>query len=255
MSKLTDKTIWIVGASSGIGLELAQRYARDGNRVAISARSEDKLRDIAEAAARLHPYPLDVTDNDKVLETVAGIRDGVGEIDVAILCAAVWHMTDVIDLTVDQARQALEINVLGVYQAVLALLPAMRARGEGHIVIVASVAGYRGLPKSGAYGPTKAALINLAETLNAELHQFGIRVSVVNPGFVDTPMTADNPFPMPGMVSAERAAREIMAGVAKGKFEITFPCLFAMAMKLLRALPDPVYFWVLRRFMVEERSA
>jgi short-subunit dehydrogenase len=125
----------------------------------------------------------------------------------------------------------------------------MKARGEGHIVIMASVAGFRGLPRSLAYGPTKAALINLAETLKPELEEFGIKVSVINPGFVDTPATKDNPFPMPDLISADEAARHIAKGIEKGKFEIIFPWRFAIAMKLLNILPHGIFFFLMRKIM------
>ena len=147
-------------------------------------------------------------------------------------------------------RKGAEVNLMAVMNALDALLPRMIKRRAGHIAIVASVAGYRGLPRSLAYGPTKAALINLAETLNAELAPHGITVSIINPGFVDTPMTQGNPFPMPGIVSARKAAEEILAGLTRGKFEIAFPRGFVFGMKLLKILPDWLYFPFIRRFIM-----
>lgn len=202
----------------------------------------------------LHPFALDVTQTRDVGAVLDAIERDLGPVDTAVLCAAVWHFTDFTDLDIETATQAFDVNVLGAYRVLIALVARMKAHGKGRIVIVASVAGYRGLPKSSAYGPTKAALINLAETLRAELEPHGIIVKLVNPGFVDTPMTRDNPFPMPGLVSSAFAARRIVAGMNGRAFEIVFPFWFALAMRIVRILPNALHFWLLRTFVIADRG-
>ena len=248
------KTAWITGASSGIGLELARLLDGKVTYLAVSARSQDKLSKLAAQCKNVVSYPLDVTDADAVVDSVGDIEAAAGPIDLAVLNAGVWQLMDVAELDLKAIRTGIEVNYMGVVHAIDALLPGMLARGAGQIAIVASVAGYRGLPRSAAYGPTKAALINLAETLRTELAPRGITVSVVNPGFVDTPMTRDNPFPMPNIISAKDAAQSLLAGLERRKYEIIFPRAFVFAMKLLRLLPNAMYFWVARTFLLK-RSA
>jgi len=248
------KTAWITGASSGIGLELARLLDGKVTHLAVSARSQDKLSKLAAQCKNVVSYPLDVTDADAVVDSVGDIEAAAGPIDLAVLNAGVWQLMDVAELDLKAIRTGIEVNYMGVVHAINALLPGMLARGAGQIAIVASVAGYRGLPRSAAYGPTKAALINLAETLRTELEPRGITVSVVNPGFVDTPMTRDNPFPMPNIISAKDAAQSLLAGLERRKYEIIFPRAFVFAMKLLRLLPNAMYFWVVRTFP-SKRSA
>ena len=248
------KTAWITGASSGIGLELALLLDGKVTHLAVSARSQDKLSKLAAQCKNVVSYPLDVTDADAVADSVGDIEAAAGPIDLAVLNAGVWQLMDVAELDLKAIRTGIEVNYMGVVHAINALLPGMLARGAGQIAIVASVAGYRGLPRSAAYGPTKAALINLAETLRTELAPRGITVSVVNPGFVDTPMTRDNPFPMPNIISAKDAAQSLLAGLERRKYEIIFPRAFVFAMKLLRLLPNAMYFWVARTFL-SKRSA
>lgn len=248
------KTAWITGASSGIGLELARLLDGKVTHLAVSARSQDKLSKLAAQCKNVVSYPLDVTDADAVVDSVGDIEAAAGPIDLAVLNAGVWQLMDVAELDLKAIRTGIEVNYMGVVHAINALLPGMLARGAGQIAIVASVAGYRGLPRSAAYGPTKAALINLAETLRTELAPRGITVSVVNPGFVDTPMTRDNTFPMPNIISAKDAAQSLLAGLERRKYEIIFPRAFVFKMKLLRLLPNAMYFWVVRTFL-SKRSA
>ncbi|PTW54332.1 short-subunit dehydrogenase [Breoghania corrubedonensis] len=245
------KTVWITGASSGIGLELARLFDDRADHVAVSARSSDKLVDLAANATNIHGYAVDVTDAEAVSACVSEVEDRGGNIDLAVLNAGAWALMSVDEFDLAAVRTGVEVNFMGVMNALNALLPRMLARGRGHIAIVASVAGYRGLPRSLAYGPTKAALINLAETLNTELAPRGIMVSVVNPGFVDTPMTRDNPFPMPGLIGARQAAEYIVSGLERGKFEIAFPRFFAAQMKLLRLLPNWLYFRAIGAFILK----
>ncbi len=254
MARARWKTVWITGASSGVGRELACLLNGRVEHIAASARSADKLATLEGECPTVRALPLDVTDADAVTVTVAKIEAELGPIDLAVLSAGVWTMMSAEDMDLEALRAGVEVNYLGVVNAVHALLPSMLERGRGHIAIVASVAGYRGLPKSIAYGPTKAALINLAETLREELEPSGITISLVNPGFVDTPMTQENPFPMPAIISVSEAARSLLAGLEKGKYEIVFPLGFGLAMKVLRLLPNVVFFWFVRTFITKKRD-
>ncbi|MCZ4273504.1 SDR family NAD(P)-dependent oxidoreductase [Maritalea porphyrae] len=242
------RRIWITGASSGIGYALAERLAGQGDSVAISARSEGKLNELASASSNIAAYPLDVTEQKRVHEVIEAI-EADGAIDIAVLNAGAWALMDADEMDVGKIRNGFEVNYMGVIYALEKLIPLMKARGHGHIAIMASVAGFRGLPRSMAYGPTKAALINLAETLKPELEKFGIHVTVINPGFVDTPATKDNPFPMPDLITADEAARFIAEGLDKQKVEIIFPWRFALIMKALRVLPYRPFYWAMRRIM------
>ena len=242
------RRFWITGASSGIGHALAERLAGQGNHVAVSARSEEALNALAAASGKVTAHPLDVTDREKVHQVIDAI-EAEGPIDVAVLNAGAWFLMDAVELDVDKVRQAVEVNYMGVMYALEKLIPLMKERGEGHIVLMASVAGFRGLPRSLAYGPTKAALINLTESLKPELEKFGIHVTVINPGFVDTPATQDNPFPMPDIITADEAAKHIAKGIDKQKVEIIFPWRFAIAMKVLRILPYRPFYGLMRRIM------
>lgn len=243
------KNVWIVGASTGIGRELALVMDGKINNVAVTARSEDKLNDLAEGSDNITAFPLDITDQAATKECVAAIESAHGPIDLAVLGAGTWAMMDVEEFDVEAIKKGLDVNYLGVIYSLAELIPRMLERGRGHIAIIASVAGYRGLPNSVTYGPTKAALINLAETLNAELARKGITISIVNPGFVDTPMTQDNPFPMPALMDADDAARRLFDGLVDKDYEIIFPRRFVYGVKLLRILPNWLYFWVVKRFI------
>ena len=247
--------VWITGASSGIGLELARQLDGEVAHVAVSARSADKLRVLADQSRTVAAFPLNVSDEKSVADAVENIEDAHGPIDLAILNASLWRLMAVTELDLDAIRAALQVNSMGVVHAVAALVPRMVARRAGHIAIVASVAGYRGLPSSIAYGPTKAALINLAEILRCELEPLGVTVSVVNSGFVDTPATRTNPFPMPALMTAPDAARRMIEGLARKHYEVIFPRRFVYATKLLRLLPNAVFFFVVRRFIWRQQPA
>lgn len=241
--------VWITGASTGIGYELARLLDREVETLVVSARSADKLAKLGETSSHIISRPLDVADRDSVNQCVKEIEHSYGGIDLAVLNAGIWSPMRASEIDIDIIRQAMEVNYFGVMNALASVLPGMLARGQGHIAITASVAGYRGLPKSISYGPTKAALINLAETLKSELAPRGITISLINPGFVDTPMTESNTFPMPQIISAEKAASEMLDGLKKEKFEIIFPFGFGLVMKCLRLLPDRAFFWFVRKFV------
>jgi short-subunit dehydrogenase len=244
---LNWKTVWITGASTGIGRELALQLARRGCKVAISARSQAKLDELAGQQPGLFVCPLDVTDAAAVARAHAEITSRLGPIDLAVLNAGVWDPLDSSKYEAARAAASMAVNYGGIANALEPLIRDMTARRAGHLALVASVAGYRGLPKGVAYAPSKAAVISLAEVLRLELEAHGIRVSLINPGFVDTPMTAVNKFPMPFMVTPAEAAGKMIAGLERGRFEITFPWQLVSALKLLRVLPYPVYRALARR--------
>jgi short-subunit dehydrogenase len=235
------KTAWITGASTGIGRELAIKLARDGVQVAASARSADRLGELARAQSGIVPVPVDVADRVAVAAAYRHVLAAIGSIDLAVLNAGVWHPMAASDYDAERVAQSMTVNYLGIAHALEPLIPGMIAAGKGHLALVASVAGYRGLPKAAAYAPSKAAVISLAEVLRLELSRHGITVTLVNPGFVETPMTAVNEFPMPYMMKAEDAADRILSGLKRGKFEIAFPWQLVTMLKLLRVMPNSLY--------------
>jgi short-subunit dehydrogenase len=240
------KAVWITGASTGIGRELVIQLSAAGIRVAATARSADKLDELARGRDSVVAVPGDVTDPAAMQAAHATVVSRLGPIDLAILNAGVWDETSASSFDARRAAATMSVNYLGLTNALEPLIAGMKGRGAGHIALVSSVAGYRGLPKAAYYAPSKAAAISLAEVLATELGRHGIKVSVVNPGFVETPMTAVNKFPMPFIIPADDAARRILAGLSKGRFEVAFPWQMVALLKFLRVLPYPVYFWLVR---------
>jgi short-subunit dehydrogenase len=231
--------IWVTGASSGIGAALARELADRGATVAISARNEDKLREVA--GDRMHVVPVDVTDRDAVLAAGDAVRTALGEIDVAVLNAGTWSQFDVEKWDSAAFGEHLQTNLMGTVHTLEAVIPTMLAQRRGRIVGTASVAGYRGIPGGEAYGATKAALLNLFESLRGSLAPRGIVVQTLAPGFVRTPMTERNSFPMPFLISPEEAARAIVAGIEKDKAEVVFPLPMMLMMKAARLVPARVW--------------
>lgn len=244
---------WITGASHGIGRALAERLALDGVAVAVSARSANLLLAMQAQNRQLLPYPLDVTDPVAVDGCVDRIDSEIGLPQRVILNAGIYEPAPLAVTSAASFRQHMQVNYLGVTNCIAAILPRMLARGSGQLVIVASVAGYRGLPQGGAYGPTKAALINLAETLRLECAGSGVDVRLVNPGFVDTRLTAKNTFRMPAIQSTEAAAEQILDGLDGERFEIAFPGRFVFWLKLARLLPWGLYSHIVKRMTQHER--
>lgn len=241
---------WITGASSGIGRALALRLADEGWRVAVSARDAEALAALSgapESAGRLHPFPLDVTDAAAVEAGVAAIEAALGPLELIVLNAGTHQPMGAADFDAATARQLMEVNYMGVVHGLAAVLPRLRARRSGRVAVVASLAGYRGLPGAAAYGPTKAALINLCESLRPELDRDGVLLQLVNPGFVKTPLTDRNDFPMPFLMPLEKAAEAFRRGLAGRRFEIVFPRRFAALLRLGRCLPYALYFALTRR--------
>jgi NAD(P)-dependent dehydrogenase (short-subunit alcohol dehydrogenase family) len=246
------KTAWITGASSGIGRTLALALAREGVVVAASARSREALQALASeagaGAGRILPTPLDVADRDAVKAAAeAAIRVFRGPPDLAVLNAGTYLPMSADAFDAARFRTQVEVNLMGTVHMLEALLPAYLAARKGHIAIVSSVAGYRGLPTSAAYGATKAALNNLAESLKYDLDRAGVKLQLVNPGFVKTPLTDQNEFRMPFLMPVDRAVARMIAGLQSDRFEITFPRRFTWQLKLLRLLPYRLYFAITRR--------
>jgi short-subunit dehydrogenase len=242
--------IWITGASSGIGRAVALAYAGAGAAVAVSARSADALGALAAEPAGggcIQPFPVDVTDRAAMLDTVARIEAALGPIELAILNAGTHEPVDARAFDAAVFDRLFAVNLAGTVNGLAAILPRFVARRAGHVALVASVAGYGGLPTAAAYGATKAAMINLAEALKFDLDPVGVRVSLVNPGFVRTPLTDKNPFAMPALMEVDDAARALVRGLARGGFEVTFPRRFTYVLKLLRLLPYRLYFPLMAR--------
>ncbi|PPD28876.1 MAG: oxidoreductase [Hyphomicrobium sp.] len=247
-------SIWITGASTGIGRELALTLARAGAKVAVSARSREKLDEIAGLAPGVLVVPLDVTDQAATALAFAKIEANIGPLDLVILNAGVWHPMGAASFDAQKSANSMAVNYQGIANALELVMRAMIARGRGHIAMTSSVAGYRGLPQAAAYAPSKAAVISLAETLAPELKKKGITVTVINPGFVDTPMTKVNDFPMPFLMTTAGATQAIIDGLRRKKFEIAFPWQMVVLLKIARVLPYPLYFWFASTFLSPKRK-
>lgn len=244
------RVAWVTGASSGIGAALCVGLAERGWTVAASARRADRLATLAadvRAGGRIHPVPLDVTDEPAVREAVGAIEAQWGPVHTAVLNAGDYTPMPARAFDTSLFRRLVEVNYLGVVHGIGAVLPRQLARAEGRIFVTASVAGYRGLPLAAPYGATKAAVINLAESLRAELDGSGVEIRLINPGFVRTDLTAKNAFHMPALIDADTAAARILRELDGQGFEIAFPKRFAYALKLLRMLPYRLYFPLIRR--------
>lgn len=240
------RRVWLVGASTGIGRALAHALHGRGAQVTVSARHWEALAAFRAAHPGSHAVQLDVTDRASVQDAATALLQD-GAVDVVVYCAAHYRPMGATTWSLDEMLKHQQVNYVGALHVIDAVLPALLARGAGHVSLVGSVAGYRGLPRSLAYGPTKAALISLAETLFLDLHQRGLGVSIINPGFVDTPLTAQNDFHMPALMSPDAAAQAILRGWARGAFEIHFPKRFTLVMKAMRLLPFAVYQRLVRR--------
>lgn len=244
-----EKRVWILGASTGIGAALAERLHGLGARVALSARSTEKLDAMV---ARMGPtralaLGLDITKLDSIAVAERALVDTWGGYDLVVFMAGDYNAMRAWQLDLAVAQKMIDTNWGGVMNGLSLVIPRLMGQGSGGIALVSSVAGYRGLPRSLVYGPSKAAVINLAETLYLDLKEKGLDVYLVNPGFVKTPMTDKNEFKMPALISAEEAAHEIVRGLTRGEFEIHFPKRFTRVLKALRQLPYSLYFPAIKR--------
>jgi NADP-dependent 3-hydroxy acid dehydrogenase YdfG len=250
-AKPADGCAWVTGASSGIGAAVALELARRGFTVAASARRIEALEALALSAAglpgRIVAHPVDVTDAQAMADAVRAIETAHGPIALAFLNAGVAPYTRAEGLDFGAFEQAFRVNVMGVVHGIGPLVETMRGHKRGQIGVNASIAGYRGLPRAAAYGASKAAAIHLCEALRFDCEQIGINLQLVNPGFIETPLTAKNDFPMPFLMSMEEAGRRICDGFARGGFEIIFPRRLAFILKLTRILPYRLYFPLVAR--------
>ena len=247
ISDWQGRRVWLVGASTGIGLACAQALRAAGAHVVVSARNPQGVAEWAAQDTGVQWRALDVCDGPQVLATAKALL-AEGPLDMVVYAAGYYQAQRASAMDLADMLKHDKVNYQGALQVIDAVLPGMLAQGRGHISLLSSVAGWRGLPNGLAYGPTKAALTHLAETLYIDLQDQGIGVSVVNPGFVATPLTAQNQFTMPALISPEEAAREMLKGWAKGQFDIHFPKRFTLWLKLLRVLPYRIYFPLVRRF-------
>jgi len=243
--------VWITGASSGIGEALAMHLAAQGYRIAASARSAEALRAMAAQAleGRIRPFALDVADREAVAAAVPAIEQACGPIHTAVLNAGTYRPMTIDSFDAVEAQRQIVVNLGGAVNALAPLLAGMLQRQRGHIVLVASLTSRFGLPRAGVYGATKAALVNLGQSLRAECAGRGVVVQVVNPGFVRTPLTDRNDFAMPFLVPVERAAEIMAKAMAGDRFEVAFPWQMALATALLRALPASAAFALTQRLV------
>ncbi|QZA79623.1 SDR family NAD(P)-dependent oxidoreductase [Deefgea piscis] len=229
--------VWLIGASSGIGAALAQHALAAGASVILSARRQPQLEQVAQQHAKALILPFDVLDTAAWQSSYGQIVAQLGGVDLIVFCAADYRPERSWDVNPAIAAQTLQTNLGSVYSGLATILPELIARGSGGIGLIASVAGFMGLPNASVYGPTKAAMINLAEILYGDLHPKGLNVYLINPGFVKTHLTAKNDFTMPALQTPEQAASAIWHGISAGKFEIHFPWRFTQILKLLQLLP------------------
>lgn len=236
-----NEIVWITGASSGIGRALALRMAREGYRVAASARRTEELEKLRDEAAmtggEVAVFPLDTTKPEEVRDGVRRIESEMGPVSIAVLCAGTYEPVLARELTAAKARPVFELNLMGTMHCLEALIEPMVARKAGRIAVVASLAGYFGLPTSAIYGGSKAALINMAEALRPDLARDGVTLQIVNPGFVKTPLTDKNEFPMPFLMEVDDAVDAFYRGLKSNRFEIAFPRRFSLMLRLVQMLP------------------
>lgn len=241
------KHIWLIGASTGIGAACAALLLARGAHVALSARNLVALEANCVGAPLALPLALDITDHASVAAAAATLAARWPRIDLVLIIAGGYNEMRADSFNLSAANRLLDLNLRGVFNCLDLVLPVLLRQASGGLGIVASVVGYGGLPKALVYGPTKAALINLTESLYFDLQPRGIDVYQINPGFVATPLTADNDFPMPALMSAPDAAAALVAGLERGLFHINFPRRFTNALRFARLLPYSWYFWLVRK--------
>lgn len=246
----SDGAVWITGGSTGIGAQTAINLANEGFTVFVSARSKKPLEKLAKdynGAGEIRPLPLDVTDRAACKEALEFIQSSGFEVAIAIFNAGLFEHMKGSELTLDSFEKTFAVNFNGVINCLVPVVDEMKRCQKGQIAVVASVSGYGGLRLASAYGASKAALINMCESLKFDFDPMNIKIQLVNPGFIDTPMTKQNKFPMPFLMSVEKASNRLVAGLKTGKFEITFPRRFTWMLKFINILPYPLYFWLVGR--------
>jgi len=245
ITSFEGRRIWLVGASTGIGAALAGKLIALGAKVAVSARSAESLQ--TQFGERALVLPLDMTDSASLEAAVARIQSEWGGFDLVLAIAGTYAEMQAQKIDLPAVERIVELNLTGVFRLFAAVKDTLITQRSGGFGIVSSVAGYGGLPNSLAYGATKAACNNLAQSLWLDLKRHKVAVYLITPGFVETPLTAKNRFPMPFIITAQRAADEILAGLVRGDFEIHFPKRFSRMLKVLNMLPHRLYFWLVRK--------
>ena len=247
---MNNKVIWITGASSGIGKSLAIKFANEDWQVAVSARRENLLKELSDTNSNIHSFPLDVTDSEKCKDVSTEIINKLENIEICIFCTGIHDPKSEKSLDLEKVRKIMEVNFFGTVNSINSVYDYFKKKRSGHISMVSSVAGYRGLPAGGAYCASKSALTTFAESLYFDLKRFNVRVSVVHPGFIKTPMTDQNDFPMPMIKSPEFAADEMFKGLTQSNaFEIHFPKQFTFIMKILKIMPNWLYLKLIKKGM------
>ena len=249
MQTSTPKAIWITGASSGIGKAVAEKFAREQWKVAISARRENLLKEIAQQK-NIYSYPLDVTELQKTKEVFSNILNDFDGLDLCIFCSGTYNPKLESQINIDQIKNVMNVNFFGVLNCINAAENYFKEKKSGHISIVSSIAGYRGLPNSSGYGPSKAALTNLTESLYFDFKKHNVKISLISPGFIKTPLTDKNEFKMPFIKSPEFAAEKIFDGLVRSNsFEITFPKQLTIIFKIFRILPNKIYLYLVKKLV------
>jgi short-subunit dehydrogenase len=244
-----QKKIWITGASSGIGKALAEKFALEGWKVAVSARRKEILDNMA-INKNISSYPLDVTNQDQVNNISSKVINDFGDLDICVFSSGTYDPKLEQEINIKQNKFVMETNFFGVLHCIKSVEKYFKDKKDGHISIVSSVAAYRGLPNSSGYGPSKAALTNLSESLYFDFKKHNVRISLISPGFIKTPLTDKNEFPMPFIKTPEFAAEKMFNGLTKGKaFEIHFPKELTFLLKFLRVLPYRIYLFLIDKFV------
>ncbi len=235
------KRYWIVGASEGLGRELARALDARGARLILSARNRERLTALADELGDSTILPMDVTDPGSVAQAVAA----AGQCDGIIYCAGFYQPMQAAEWDANAAMAMCEVNFMGAMRVLGHVAPAFAARGAGHIVLVGSLSGFRGLPGAIGYSASKAGLMSLGESLYADLRHRGVTVQMVSPGFIRTRLSEKNDFTMPQIMSPERAAARIVAALESGRFHTAFPRPFSWLFTLGRFLPAAVFYRIL----------
>jgi len=242
---MINKVIWITGASSGIGRALAIKFAKQGWQVAISARRENLLKELSQNYSNIHSFPLDVTDSEMCKIVFKQITEKFNNIEICVFGTGIHDPKSEKKFNLEKIKEIMSVNYFGTINSINSIYRYFKEKKNGQISIISSVAGYRGLPAAGAYCASKSALSSFTESLYFDMRRFNVKVSLINPGFIKTPMTDQNDFPMPLIKSVEFAANQIFVGLTKkNSFEIHFPKSFTYLMKLIQLLPNWMYFGV-----------
>tara|TARA_B100000945_G_scaffold259247_1_gene217123 strand:- start:21 stop:779 length:759 start_codon:yes stop_codon:yes gene_type:complete len=239
---MDNKVIWITGASTGIGKALALKFVNHGWKVAISARRENLLKEIELNNKNIFSFPLDVTNKEKCMSVFLDIKNKLGNIDICVFSTGTWNPKKEKEIDVEQIEDVMKVNFFGTLNCIKSVEKYFKEKKNGHISIVSSIAGYRGLPNSTGYGPSKSALNNLAESLYFDFKRYKVRVSLISPGFIKTPMTDKNDFKMPFLKTVDYAADKIYEGLINSKkFEIDFPKQLTLILKIFKIMPNKIY--------------